>query len=209
MNKLLLLLCVCLMHNAQSQETWHGFRKQSFKIDTTSAYIVIPEKPLPGNPWLWRTYSPEFHVDIDSLLVTRGFHIGFINVNNKELYGQSALMPVWEKFYNYVVTEKKLSPKPALSGAVRGSLCEFAWAKLHPDKLSCLYAENPVSEIKSWPGGKMKGVGATPDQWKQLLNAYKFTEEQALQFADNPKDNLETLASYKVPLYFSLACMMQ
>lgn len=183
--------------------TWHGFQQQTFKIDTTSAYIIVPPKPLPGNPWLWRTYSPEFHIEIDSILVTRGFYIGFINVNNKELYGQPALMQIWEKFYQYLVTEKKLSTKPALSGAVRGSLCEFAWAKLHPDKLSVLYAENPVSEIKSWPGGKMKGVGATPDQWKQLLTAYQFTEEQALAFSDNPKDNLEKLAAYKVPLYFS------
>ena len=187
----------------KAADNWHGFQQQHFKIDTTSAYIVIPQNPLPGNPWLWRTYSPEFHIEIDSILVTRGFHIGFINVNNKELYGQPALMTIWEKFYDYLVTAKKLSTKPALSGAVRGSLCEFAWAKLHPDKLCVLYAENPVSDIKSWPGGKMKGVGATPDQWKQLLTAYQFTEEQALNFTDNPKDNLEKLAAYKVPLYFS------
>ena len=133
----------------KAADNWHGFQQQHFKIDTTSAYIVIPQNPLPGNPWLWRTYSPEFHIEIDSILVTRGFHIGFINVNNKELYGQPALMTIWEKFYDYLVTAKKLSTKPALSGAVRGSLCEFAWAKLHPDKLCVLYAENPVSDIKA------------------------------------------------------------
>lgn len=184
-------------------ETWHGFKKISFKIDTASAYIVVPEKPLVGNPWLWRTYSPEFHTAIDSLLVLRGFHIGYININNKFLYGQPALMTIWNQFYLYLVNEKKLSPKPALSGAVRGSLCEFAWAKMYPQRVSCIYAENPVSEIKSWPGSKMKGVGASADQWKQLLAAYNFTDEQALNYADNPKDNLDKLASYKVPLYFS------
>ena len=49
----------------------------------------------------------------------------------------------------------------------------------------------------------MKGVGATPDQWKQLLAAYNFSEEQALNFKDNPKDNLEKIAANKVPLYFT------
>ena len=112
-------------------------------------------------------------------------------------------MDIWNKFYVYLVNEKKFAKKPALSGAVRGSLCEFAWAKLYPDRVSCVYAENPVSEIKSWPGSKMKGVGATPDQWKQLLAAYNFSEEQALNFKDNPKDNLEKIAANKVPLYFT------
>ena len=203
---IVLMLMSSLVINAQTtsdSQNWHGFKKQSFKIDTASAYIVVPEKPLEGNPWLWRTYSPEFHTEIDSFLVLRGFHIAFININNKYLYGQPALMDIWNKFYTYLINEKKLSKKPALSGAVRGSLCEFAWAKLYPDKVSCIYAENPVSEIKSWPGSKMKGVGATADQWKQLLSAYGFTEEQALNYTDNPKDNLEKLASNKVPLYFT------
>jgi sialidase-1 len=192
-----------LAQDKTSGETWHGFKKQSFKVGTTLAYLVIPEKPMAGNPWLWRTYSPEFHVEIDSILVTKGFHIGFINVNNKALYGQPDLMKIWDKFYQVLINEKKLSTKPALSGAVRGSLCEFAWAKLYPDRVSCIYAENPVAEIRSWPGGKMKGVVASPDQWKQLLVAYGFTEEQALAYGDNPKDNLQKLAEQKVPLYFS------
>ncbi len=210
MKKRIILICLYsailfIEASAQSNisESWHGFKKVSFKIDTASAYIVVPEKPMAGNPWLWRTYSPEFHTEIDSLLVLRGFHIAYININNKFLYGQPSLMDIWNKFYGYLVNEKKLATKPALSGAVRGSLCEFAWAKLYPDRVSCIYAENPVSEIKSWPGSKMKGVGATPDQWKQLLAAYNFTEEQALNFKDNPKNNLEKLAANKVPLYFT------
>lgn len=202
----MLVLVTIFSANSQSNqatETWHGFKKISFKVDTASAYIIVPDKPLAGNPWLWRTYSPEFHTEIDSLLVLRGFYIGYININNKFLYGQPSLMNIWNQFYLYLVNEKKLSPKPALSGAVRGSLCEFAWAKMYPQRVSCIYAENPVAEIKSWPGSKMKGVGASADQWKQLLAAYNFTEEQALNFTDNPKDNLDKLASYKVPLYFS------
>ncbi len=197
---------IILYGNAQGKEasgSWHGFKKLPFKIDTAEAYLVVPEKPMEGNPWLWRTYSPEFHTEIDSILLLKGFHIAYININNKWLYGQPALMEVWKKFYEYLVVEKKMSKKPALSGAVRGSLCAFAWAKLYPDKVSCIYAENPVSEIKSWPGSKMKGVGASADQWKQLLAAYGFTEEQALNYDDNPKDHLEKLAAFKVPLFFS------
>ena len=196
-----------LLLAAQEKQSWHGFRKEVFKVDTAQAYIVVPEKPLPGNPWLWRSYSPEFHVEIDSILVTKGFHLAFLNVNSKELYGQPALMTIWDQFYDQLVKEKKFSPWPALEGAVRGSLCEFAWAKKHPDRVSCIYSENPVSEIRSWPGGilkdaAMKGTG-NADNWKQLLKAYNFTEEQALAYKDNPKDNLEQLALQRVPFYFT------
>lgn len=200
---LIILTCLCILSQAQindSNATWHGFQKINFKIDGTSAYIVKPPTPLPGNPWLWRAYSPEFHVAIDSILVTQGFYLAFLNY--KDLFGQPALMQLWDKFYTYLVNEKQFSPKPALEGAVRGSLCEFAWAKRNPDKVSCIYSENPVADIKSWPGGKSKGSG-DPKQWKQLLQVYGFNEEQAMNYSDNPKDNLEGLASFKVPLYCS------
>jgi len=204
--KSIILACTLIFLSISSQAqvnestTWHGFQKINFTIDSTSAYIVKPSTPLPGNPWLWRAYSPEFHVAIDSILVTRGFHLAFLNY--KDLFGQPALMQLWDKFYTYLVNEKQFSPKPALEGAVRGSLCEFAWAKRNPDKVSCIYSENPVADIKSWPGGKSKGSG-DPKQWKQLQQVYGFNEEQALNYTDNPKDNLEGLASFKVPLYCS------
>ena len=160
MKNIILLICLCasfvfIKAKAQSNnnESWHGFKKVSFKIDTASAYIVVPEKPLTGNPWLWRTYSPEFHIEIDSLLVLRGFHIAYININNKLLYGQPSLMDIWNKFYVYLVNEKKFAKKPALSGAVRGSLCEFAWAKLYPDRVSCML-KILFQKLKAGPGLK-------------------------------------------------------
>ncbi len=60
-------------------------------------------------------------------------------------------------------------------------------------------------DIKSWPGGKAKGQGSQED-WKKCLAAYHFTEEQALDFNDNPIDNIESLASYKVPIVHAV-CM--
>lgn len=203
MKFILTLLIPVFQLSAQPTETtsyWHGFQQTDFIFEGTSAYIVKPSKALAGNPWLWRSYSPEFHVDIDSILVSRGFHLAFLNY--KDLFGQPKLMQLWDNFYAYLVKEKHFSPKPALEGAVRGSLCEFAWAKRNPGKVSCIYSENPVADIKSWPGGKLKGSGA-PQQWKQLLDVYDFTEEQAINYKDNPKDNLEGLAAFKVPLYFS------
>ncbi len=205
MKSIITAIFTCLITASQAQVSdsntyWHGFQKINFLIDSTPAYIVQPQTPLPGNPWIWRSNAPEFHMQIDSILVSRGFHLAFINY--KDLYGQPALMQLWDKLYEYLVHEKQFFPKPALEGAVRGSLCQFAWAKRNPGKVSCIYSENPVADIKSWPGGKSKGSG-DPLQWKQLLETYGLSEEQVLNYTDNPKDNLEGLASFKVPLYCS------
>jgi sialidase-1 len=134
---------------------------------------------------------------MDSILLERGFHIAYINTN--DLYGHPQAMMAWDNFYEYLVQEKQFAPKVALEGVSRGGLYVYGWAKRNPAKVSCIYAEAPVCNIKSWPGGKGKGPGSSSD-WKKLLALYGFTDEQAMQFADNPIDNLEGLAAFKVPI---------
>jgi len=134
---------------------------------------------------------------VDSILLSRGFHIAYINTS--DLFGHPRAMMAWDNFYDYLTTQKKFTLKAALEGVSRGGLYVYGWAKRNPSKLSCIYVEAPVCDFTSWPGGKGKGVGSLAE-WKKLLNVYGFTEEQALKFNDQPKDNLEALASFKVPI---------
>jgi LmbE family N-acetylglucosaminyl deacetylase len=87
----------------------------------------------------------------------------------------------------------------ALEGLSRGGLNIYNWAAANPDKVACIYADAPVCDIKSWPGGLGKGPG-DPASWAQCLKAYNLTPEQALTFKGNPIDNLEPLAKAGVPL---------
>ncbi len=176
---------------------WHGFEKENFSFDGRAAYIVKPVKALSGNPWIWRAYFPDWHYEMDSILLSRGFHIAFINCN--DMYGSPAAMQVWEGFYQHLITQYSFAKKAALEGVSRGGLYVYGWAKRNPDKVSCIYAEAPVLDIKSWPGGKGKGKGNI-ETWKQCLSVYSLTEQEAMNFTDNPIDHLESLAAYKVPL---------
>jgi len=90
-----------------------------------------------------------------------------------------------------------------LEGISQGGLYVYGWAKRNPLRVSCIYAEAPVCDIRSWPGGKLTSEGSAKD-WELLLKSYGFTEEEALAFSDNPKDNLEGLASCRVPVYHSI-----
>jgi len=179
------------------KDKWKGFERTYTIINKRSAYTVKPAKALPGNPWVWRSSFPDWHTEMDSLLLTRGFYIAFVNAADE--YGSPADLQIWDQFYSYATDSLKLSSKPALEAVSRGALYAVGWAKRNPDKVSCIYAETPVYDFKSWPGGKGKSKGDA-DSWKQLKEAYHFTEQQAMAFNDNPIDHLEGLAAFKIPV---------
>ncbi len=194
-----LVLAVVTASTAQTIETstWHGFEKNTFLFEGRRAYIVKPLKNLPGNPWIWQAYFPDWHYEMDSMLVSKGFHIAYIDCS--DMFGNPATMQLWTKFYQHLTSQYSFSSRPVLEGVSRGGLYIYGWAKRNPDKVSFIYAEAPVLDIKSWPGGKGKGRGSGED-WKKCLSAYNFTEEQAINFNDNPIDNIESLASYNIPV---------
>lgn len=185
---------------AQSPEhasRWRGFERVDFERNGAKAFLVKPRRALPGLPWVWRASFPEWHPEIDSLLLERGFHVAYVDA--PDLFGHARALAIWDDFYDFLTHEKGFAPKPALEAVSRGGLYAYAWAKRHPERVSCVYAEAPVCDFTSWPGGKGKGVGSSGD-WEKLLNVFGFSDAQALAYADQPKDNLAALAGFKVPI---------
>ena len=206
MNKFYLsLLFFCMLFCvAKSQpftqtttDTWKGFERVNGTIAGHEAYYVKPIHPLPGHPWVWRASFPDWHPEMDSLLLTKGLYLAYISVDNQ--YGSPYAMQVWDRFYYYLTDTVSFAPTVALEGVSRGGLYVYAWAKRNPDKVNCIYNEGPVCDFKSWPGAKGKGLGDSTS-WKQLLQVYHMTEQQAMTFDDNPIDHVEGLAAFKVPI---------
>ncbi|TDE12417.1 SGNH/GDSL hydrolase family protein [Dyadobacter psychrotolerans] len=182
---------------SETSTNWKGFQKQEFKFEGRDAWYVKPKQPAPGNPWIWRAHFPAWHTEMDSILLARGFHVVYVNTN--DMFGHPKAMQVWDNFYDYLVREKQFSQKVALEGVSRGGLYVYGWAKRNPDKVSCIYAEAPVCDPKSWPGGKGRGAGSEND-WALWLKQYGMSESEALDFKDIPLNDLAGLASFKVPI---------
>jgi sialidase-1 len=182
-------------------DNWHGFTRENFTFNDRNAWIVKPTSALEGNPWVWRAHFPDWHTAMDSILLEKGFHIAYINTN--DMLGSPAAMQIWDRFYEYLVKRKGYAPKVALEGVSRGGLYIYGWAKRNPLKVACIYAEAPVCDFKSWPGGKKSSPGSE-DDWMLLMKCYCFTEEQALSYDDNPIDNLQGLAACRVPILHSI-----
>ncbi len=181
---------------------WHGFTRYDFQYDRRECHIIVPDKPAPGKPWIWRARFPEWHYQMDSLLVKKGFHVVYINTDY--LFGSPDCVEIWSSFYKYLTTQYGLSNKASLEGVSRGGLYVYNFAKKYPERVSCIYAEAPVCDFKSWPGGKRTAKG-DPESWKQLMRAYGFkSEKEAINYTDNPIDNLEKLAAAKVPVFHSI-----
>ncbi|NPA37530.1 MAG: prolyl oligopeptidase family serine peptidase [Chlorobi bacterium] len=177
---------------------WHGFDKYDFELRRTPAHIMVPKNPQEGKPWVWRARFPNWHYQMDSILLSEGYYIAYINTNN--MYGSPEAMRIWDRFYRYLTNVQGFNKKVALEGVSRGGLFVYNWAKKHPELVSCIYAEAPVCDFTSWPGGFGEGIGSKGD-WEQLKKEYGFkSDEEAKAYKDMPVDNLDNLAKAKVPV---------
>lgn len=177
---------------------WKGFELHEIEFEKRKAYIVLPKQAATGRPWIWRARFWAHRPEVDVALLGKGFHLVYIDA--PELIGSPAAVEVWNKFYAYLTTIHHLNPKPALEGMSRGGLYIYNWAAANPNKVACIYADAPVCDFKSWPGGKGKSKGS-PKDWELVLKTHGFKDEaEALAWKKNPVDNLAPLAKAKVPL---------
>ena len=181
---------------------WRSFARYDFKVNGAGAIVVVPDRPLPGRPWIWRAEFFDSFADADAALVEAGWHLAYLSV--PDLFGSPEAIAHWEKFHASMVEDYKLATKPGIIGLSRGGLYSMNWAAAHPGKTLAVYLDNAVCDFKSWPGGLPQKLGTgrgSPPEWKKLLAAYEFkTDAEAVAYKLNPVDNLAPLAAAKIPL---------
>jgi hypothetical protein len=143
---------------------WHeGFDRYDFLMDTVTLAIepmkapegekfgvgepatgkrrcilIVPKKAAPGNPWSWRGCYWDYQPQTEIELLRRGFYIAYISASGTLKPGRE-----WDAWYAFLTEKHGLSPKPAFVGMSRGGEYAYIWATTHPDKVSCIYADNP------------------------------------------------------------------
>jgi len=181
---------------------WEGFDRYDFKVDDKPAIVVVPKHALPGNPWVWRGEFFGAFAKADVALVDRGFYLAFLGV--PDLFGSPKAVKEWDLFYRELVEKHDFARKTGLIGLSRGGLYCYNWAIANPDKVACIYADAPVCDFKSWPGGKLKGLGkgeGSTAEWQKMLKAFDFkSDAEAIAYRGNPVDSLEPLAKAGIPL---------
>src|SRR6266850_3078507 len=97
--------------------------------------VVVPKQAAAGRPWSWQACYWDHEPQTEVELLRRGFHIAFITPDP----GRE-----WDAWYAYLTIQYGFSRKPAFIGMSKGGVNEYDWATANPQKVSCIYADNPL-----------------------------------------------------------------
>jgi pimeloyl-ACP methyl ester carboxylesterase len=183
---------------AGSEGMWNGFRRVDIEINGRPVLVVVPREAAEGKPWVWHGEFFGHRPIPDVALLGRGFHVVYTRISDQ--FGSPASVEHWNAVYEAVRSQFDLGPRPALVGTSRGGLYCYNWAAANPERVSCIFGDAPVCDLKSWPMGRGRGRRSEAEVQK-LLEAYGVTtEEQLLERALNPVDRLTPLAMAGIPI---------
>ena len=98
------------------------------------------EDRAPGTPWVFRAERiGRDAAAVDLALLAKGFHI----VAAPVVAQSGPVREQWDAVYKRL-TDHGFSRKPVLEGAGTAAGEAYAWAIANPDKVSCIYGENPA-----------------------------------------------------------------
>ncbi|MBB2949541.1 GDSL-type esterase/lipase family protein [Sphingobacterium sp. JUb56] len=177
------------------RESFYGFSSETFDFEGKEARVVKPKIVAKGSPWIWRARFWGHEPQLDIAMLERGYHIVYCDVS--ELFGNEESLQIWNNFYKFL-QQFGLNKKAVMEGMSRGGVYIYNWALRYPDRVSAIYADAPVLNFKSWPGGQGKGKGS-PENWEIFKQVYKLTEQQALNFKDAPVDRASEIGALKIP----------
>ncbi len=181
------------------KSAWNGSDRYDFPVGEKICTVIAPAAPLPGKLWAWKGEFLDAFPKLEIELLKRGVYI--VTLNTQNLLGNSEAVRHWNAAYAELVQHYGMARKPALIGMSRGGLYCYNWAIANPGKVSCIFGDAAVVDMKSWPGGKGKGKGS-PGDWQLAAKIYNFNDETAaIAFKGNPIDNLKPLADAKIPLF--------
>lgn len=183
--------------SAVSSGNFYGYNITNFKFNQVDCKVVVPKKSAVGKPWVLRARFWGHEPQTDIALLERGFHIAYCDVAN--LFGGKEAVKRWNKFYR-IMTNAGLSKKVVLEGMSRGGLIIYNWAEKNPNKVAAIYADAPVLDGKSWPGGKGKGKYSKGD-WDNFKKVYKLKKpRKEAKFKSNPIHKLKKIANGGYPM---------
>ncbi len=194
---LILLTILIAITACRNDKIFTEYEIKEFSFKGRDAKIVFPHKQNQNNYWIWRARFWGHEPQVDKALLEKGFHVVYIDVSN--LFGNNEAVELWNDFHSYCISEYGLNHKVALEGMSRGGLIVYNWASKNIDKVFCIYADAPVCDIKSWPGGMFNGNGS-PEAWKLCLKAYNLDTITVKKFDNIPINNCVNIAKAGIPV---------
>ncbi|WPJ95808.1 hypothetical protein SH580_20525 [Coraliomargarita algicola] len=192
-------LCSRLCAKGATPIEWEGFNGYALNFKERVLRVVLPRMMASGSPWFWR---PEFFgafAQTDQMLLERGWVLVFLDLPDH--YGCPHAVELFAAMHLFVTQSLGLSERMAVVALSRAGLSAYNFASRYPEKVCALYADNPVCDFRSWPGGIGVGPGSEND-WRNLLKVYDLSHAEALAYADQPLslEVLRPIVDAKIPI---------
>ncbi|GAB3908389.1 GDSL-type esterase/lipase family protein [Mucilaginibacter boryungensis] len=183
--------------SAKKITSFYGYQCADFKYNGRNCKIVKPKWSDKNHSWIWRARFWGTEPQVEIALLERGYHIVYCDV--AELFGNEKAVSLWNDYYS-LLRKAGLAKKGVLEGMSRGGVYVYNWAAENPKKVAFVYADNPVLDLKSWPGGKGKGPGSATN-WETFKKDYQITSEEGVaSFANSPIDKIKKIVKGKYPM---------
>lgn len=188
----------CWFSQSIAQESaFSKYEVKEFLFQGHEAKVVIPTKANEARNWIWRARFWGHEPQLDQALLEKGFHVVYVDVAG--LFGNPEAVQRWNEFYEFCRKEYQLNQKVVLEGMSRGGLIIYNWAAENTDKVYSIYADAPVCDIKSWPGGLFAGQGSASD-WMKCLDAYGLDSASVRDFKGIPIYKSVAIAKARIPV---------
>jgi pimeloyl-ACP methyl ester carboxylesterase len=120
----------------------NSYNRYEFKLDGVKGWVsvIAPKTADAEKSWVYRADFVTRDATVDLALLDKGFHIV---VGPVPTVVDGPVLQDWNAVYQYFV-DQGFSKKPVLEGSGGAAGEAYAWAIANPDKVRCLYCENPV-----------------------------------------------------------------
>jgi len=120
--------------------SYDRYDKTTRSWGNTGMAVLVPKNPASGKQWVLRADRIDRTTsEVDLALLARGYYI----VAPPLLAQRGPQREDWTAVYK-IMTDAGFSKKPVLEGVGASAGEAYAWAVENADKVSCIYAENPV-----------------------------------------------------------------
>ena len=123
-----------------------SYNRYQFELTGVEGVIIViaPKTAAAEQPWVFRADFVDRDAVVDLALLAHGFHIvtGPVPYNADGPHQEH-----WDAVYKHL-TSHGFSAKPVMEGRGGAAGEAYAWAIANPDKVSCIYGENPILRSK-------------------------------------------------------------
>lgn len=175
---------------------YKGFRRLDFRFEGRNAILVLPETPINGNKWLYKTEYFEAFQDFEMEMVSKGYFLA--HLENKSRWCPKEDTEIRDRFCSFLIKEYNLNPKCVLVGLSCGGMQAVYFAAAYPKYVAAMYLDAPVLNLLSCPYALGKAQTNFIEEFEKDMST---DLSQLINYRNHPIDHKEELLNGNVPVF--------